>query len=52
MGRHVIQDGHIRLRILTEAALGCWPGAPAFVSFDKKAVKVVQTHGEAARLLA
>ena len=31
---------------------GSWLGADAFVSFDKKAVNLVQAQGQAARLLA
>ena len=31
---------------------GSWLGAEAFVSFDKKAVKLMAVQGEAARLLA
>jgi predicted nucleic-acid-binding protein len=31
---------------------GRWLGADSFVSFDKKAVGLMQAHGEAARLLA
>jgi predicted nucleic-acid-binding protein len=30
---------------------GSWLGAETFVSFDKKAVKLVEAQGEAARLL-
>jgi predicted nucleic-acid-binding protein len=30
---------------------GAWLGAETFVSFDKKAVKLVQAGGESARLL-
>ena len=31
---------------------GTWLGADAFVSFDKKAVKLIETHGGSARLLS
>ncbi len=31
---------------------GSWLGADAFVSFDKKAVKLIETHGGSARLLS
>lgn len=31
---------------------GSWLGAEAFVSFDKKAVKLIEAKGEAVRLLA
>jgi predicted nucleic-acid-binding protein len=31
---------------------GSWLGAEAFVSFDKKAVKLLEARGEAARLLS
>jgi predicted nucleic-acid-binding protein len=31
---------------------GSWLGADIFVSLDKKAVKLMEAHGEAARLLA
>jgi predicted nucleic-acid-binding protein len=31
---------------------GNWLGAEAFVSFDRKAVELVQAHGHAAKLLA
>ncbi len=31
---------------------GSWLGADAFVSFDRKAVKLVEAQGEAARLLS
>jgi len=30
---------------------GSWLGAETFVSFDRKAVKLVEAQGEAARLL-
>jgi predicted nucleic-acid-binding protein len=31
---------------------GCWLGADSFISFDKKAVKLIEAQGESARLLA
>jgi predicted nucleic-acid-binding protein len=31
---------------------GSWLGADVFVSFDKQAVQLVETQGQAARLLA
>ena len=31
---------------------GSWLGADAFVSFDKKAVKLMEAHGGSARLLS